>query len=59
MWQPAGGSDPRLDELMVRVAAMHAAIRELNKHAEYLDAHLYETIKRLEGGRPWQEPSPS
>jgi hypothetical protein len=51
MWQPAAGGDPRMDEVFARLAALRTALREVNKHLEYLDALAWELQKVQEGDR--------
>ena len=52
MWQAAGGSDPRLDEMLAALRRIHIDLREVHKHLEWLDAEAWDHHKRFEGTDP-------
>jgi hypothetical protein len=41
-----------LMDVMARVAALHAAVREINKHLTWIDDKLYEQARQDRGPTP-------
>lgn len=58
MFTPAAGRDAALADVMSRQAAVLAALREVNKHLEWIDAELWRLTKIADGNEAVPPKSP-